>query len=192
MSHFEIVSLSPQYQEEFKNFLLRLDNKTLRNYTRFGTFIDEEAAEKIAARMTKIEPEKELGFILIDKTNGRIAAYAHLEFFAKKGKEHVARMGIVVSPEYQNMGLGKILMKHIIGKAKEIGLTKIWLSVYLDNKVALHFYKSFGFIIEGIFHKEEREGKKFRDVVSMALFLDGSITQEKAIKKYLKVCRSVP
>jgi RimJ/RimL family protein N-acetyltransferase len=58
----------------------------------------------------------------------------------------------------------------MIADAKDKGVEKIWLATYSDNPRALELYRSRGFVVEGIFRKEEKVGRRYRDVVSMALF----------------------
>jgi ribosomal protein S18 acetylase RimI-like enzyme len=59
----------------------------------------------------------------------------------------------------------------MIADAKRMGKEKIWLASYKDNARAFELYRSRRFRVEGLFRKEEKMGKKYRDVISMALFL---------------------
>jgi RimJ/RimL family protein N-acetyltransferase len=63
---------------------------------------------------------------------------------------------------------------------------KIWLTVFSDNTRALVMYKNLGFKIEGIFMNDEMVNKKYRHVVSMALFHDDKkidMTRKKILDK---------
>ena len=51
---------------------------------------------------------------------------------------------IFVSPQYQNIGIGKELMNHVKSKKEEL-----LLKVYIKNKSSVEFYKRQGFRIIG-------------------------------------------
>lgn len=56
----------------------------------------------------------------------------------------------MIDKNYQNKGYGKILMPLILDKLKkEYNCSKIYLSVYDNNKIAINFYKNFGFYFNG-------------------------------------------
>lgn len=49
-----------------------------------------------------------------------------------------------------NLGIGTKLINAIINKAKELGITKLWLMTTNDNLDALKFYQKRGFVLCGI------------------------------------------
>lgn len=49
-----------------------------------------------------------------------------------------------------NSGLGTALIDSMINKAKEIGITRLWLMTTNDNTDAMRFYQKRGFIVKGI------------------------------------------
>jgi len=186
-SSLEIVRLSPDHKERFEDFLLELDKETLRNYTRFGGIIREEVAKKIAIEKANMKPEREQGFIMLDKTGDKIAAYSHLEFFAPKARSHTARSGLVISPTYKGTGVGEIIMEHVVERAKEVGIDKIWASIYWDDKERFELACSLGFIVEAVFVNREKWDGELRSTISMALFVSEPITQEEATERYLEI-----
>lgn len=58
---------------------------------------------------------------------------------------HRAELGIALLKKYTGMGLGKSLMKRILGYAKESGFEQLELTVVSINERAIRLYKSFGF-----------------------------------------------
>lgn len=58
---------------------------------------------------------------------------------------YIGLWDIVVKEEYRGQGLGKVLCGALLGKAKELGITRGYLSVVDANVPAKRLYKSFGF-----------------------------------------------
>lgn len=54
---------------------------------------------------------------------------------------------LYVKTEYQNKGIGEIMLQFAIKKAKERNPPFIWLGVWQDNPAALRFYERYGFEI---------------------------------------------
>jgi ribosomal protein S18 acetylase RimI-like enzyme len=63
--------------------------------------------------------------------------------------------------------IGKALMEECISIAKKLGFDSIWLSVWQENKVAIDFYKKWGFKIIG--YKKFIIGKEVNDDFVMGL-----------------------
>lgn len=95
--------------------------------------------------------------------------------FIIKTKEELKRIGFVLyvlDPESErfelrriaidskNKGYGREVFQRIFELAfEELNVNKVWLDVYHDNEVGIHFYKSLGMVREGVLrenHKEER------------------------------------
>lgn len=52
---------------------------------------------------------------------------------------------IAVLPDYQNRKIGQMFLTKIFNTAKEVGMTKMKLSVRKDNDKAIALYKKYGF-----------------------------------------------
>lgn len=63
--------------------------------------------------------------------------------------------------------IGKALMEESIKIAKQQGFNSIWLSVWQENKVAIDFYKKWGFTVIG--YKKFVIGKEVNDDFVMGL-----------------------
>ena len=53
---------------------------------------------------------------------------------------------IYVLSEYQGRGFGRMIMGHVSDKARELGKVYLWLGVWEENKGAIAFYESLGFV----------------------------------------------
>lgn len=75
---------------------------------------------------------------------------ARLHVEKKPRSRHCATIGIMVHANYQNQGIGRILMNALLDLADNyLKLVRIELEVYTDNQAAVHLYESLGFQIEG-------------------------------------------
>ena len=81
-------------------------------------------------------------FSMIEKKTGEFIG--NIEFFNRVFEE--AEWGIVITTGMQNKGYGKEALKRSVEYGfNELGLTRIYLSVYADNPRAIHVYEDCGF-----------------------------------------------
>ena len=80
---------------------------------------------------------------------------------------------LFVHREYQNQGIGRLLMASAIEKAKEVrGLELLYLSVSLDSKAAIRLYEKVGFVPTGVIKRQIKISNKYYDLSTMWLPLD--------------------
>ena len=167
-------------QKLFEKFLLKLELKTLNEFSNFGSI-----NKKNVALIAENELRKENRIQFFSIINNEIIAYSFLEKFEKQSKKHNCTLGIVVADAWQQKGWGKKICKHMINSAWEKDMEKIWLTVYSDNIHAYSMYKKIGFEIEGIFMYDEKFHGKFKHKISMAIFkkhVNNKSKREKIIK----------
>jgi RimJ/RimL family protein N-acetyltransferase len=160
---------------KFRTFLLSLSEKTLNNFNPFGKITlknIDKLVEKEFSRKDKIKFFTYIG--------NEIISYSYLTLFDKLSKKHNCILGIVIADNWQGKGYGKQICQHMIKTAWKKKLTKIWLTVFIDNIPAQKIYSKLGFELEGIFLDDEIINGKKRTVLSMAIFKD---------KKYSKTNR---
>lgn len=89
-------------------------------------------------------------------------------------KNQRADLGILIGDKsWQNKGMGKEALKLLIKFALDkMNIRKIKALVFKENVLAIKFYKSCGFVEEGVLRKEVYKNGDFKDVVIMALFKD--------------------
>jgi putative acetyltransferase len=106
-----------------------------------------------------------------EKNEQRIIGSASLKFNSQEALKHKAELGLTVHDDYQNIGIGTALLKHVIDIARMKKLSKIFLLVSTDNERAIHMYKKAGFEIEGKLCKESYVNDKYRNEYRMAFFI---------------------
>lgn len=86
-----------------------------------------------------------------------------------EARAHVGTLGIGLVPEARHVGIGAKLIEAALAKAKEKGLSRIELTVRLDNANAKALYERFGFKLEGVNRNDLFVDGRFYDTYSMAL-----------------------
>lgn len=162
-------------EKDIYNFFSSLSDRTLCNFTLYTNANNLKVALGLSRALLKEKNQKIFGLFEREKMVG----FGILKFFAKKSREYVCQLGMVIGDAYQQKGYGKNLIKFMIGWAKTNGYKKIWLNVYSDNIRAIKLYKNFGFQKEGIFMYDECFKGKFRHSISLALFFEVDPREER-------------
>jgi ribosomal protein S18 acetylase RimI-like enzyme len=84
---------------------------------------------------------------------------------------HCGSLGIGIIKEFRGRGIGTELMRNTLEKAKNIGLTRVSLSVREDNHTAMNLYKKMGFEIEGFHRNAVLIGLTYENYYSMGILL---------------------
>lgn len=84
---------------------------------------------------------------------------------------HRVSLGMSVRKDFNNLGLGTVMMKYIMDKAKEMGKLKMELDVRKDNIYAIRLYERFGFELEGTIKKGFYVDDKYIDLLFMGKWL---------------------
>ena len=150
----------------FREFLLGLSQDTLYMFNHFGTDINSSNVDSMVQK--ELSRKDRIKFFSF--AGNKMISYSFLALFDKPTKKHNCILGIVIGDGWQGKGHGKAICKHMVARAWESGLEKIWLNVYSDNPAAIHLYRSAGFEVEGVFMADEIDEKTDRHVISMATF----------------------
>lgn len=85
---------------------------------------------------------------------------------------HTAMLGMGISNEWQNRGIGSLLMEQALEFCKNNSrLEIIWLDVYASNKAGLGLYKKMRFTISGTIPKFFKHENAYYDKIQMYLRL---------------------
>ena len=86
-----------------------------------------------------------------------------------EARAHVGTLGIAVIPPLRGRGIGTKLIEAVISRAWEKGLSRIELTVRIDNAKAKALYERFAFTVEGINRKAFLVDGEYFDTYFMAL-----------------------
>jgi ribosomal protein S18 acetylase RimI-like enzyme len=106
---------------------------------------------------------------LIAVIDGKIIGWCDITALDRPVFAHIGSLGIGVIAPYRGKGIGKVLMKTALQKAKEKGLTRIELTVREKNTSAIALYEQLGFEKEGIHKNAVCIDGKYENHIFMAL-----------------------
>jgi ribosomal protein S18 acetylase RimI-like enzyme len=82
---------------------------------------------------------------------------------------HSSVLGLGVISAYRGQGIGPALLQATLEAAKARGMSRIELTVRVDNERAKRLYESFGFATEGLCRRHMRVDGEYKDSWLMAL-----------------------
>ncbi len=109
---------------------------------------------------------------LIARSEERVVGHLYMFKTPFERRKGVADLLIYIHQDFQNLGLGTLMMKKAIELAKERGLHRIGLTVVADNHSAIRVYEKVGFKKEGIARETfYGDDHRYHDEVEMGLIL---------------------
>ena len=129
--------------------------------------------ERVEGWTSNIDYDTVLAIVAVigEESEQKIIGDASIKFNPHEHSKHKAELGVAVHDDYQNMGIGTALVKHLLNIAKMKKIRKVWLQVNYNNEIAIHIYKKAGFQIEGKLCRERYINGKYRNEYKMAILL---------------------
>jgi RimJ/RimL family protein N-acetyltransferase len=90
-------------------------------------------------------------FPLVAEADGRIVGDITLHMRKIGWKRHLGNVRVVVTKDYQNRGLGTLLINEIVELAGEFGLEKLIAEIHLQAQGAFNAFKKAGFSVKAVF-----------------------------------------
>ncbi|EGT3600711.1 GNAT family N-acetyltransferase [Clostridium perfringens] len=104
----------------------------------------------------------------IAEENGKVIGLGILMNHGNLRKKHVGVITLMVNSDYQNKGVGSLLMDKLINLSESLNIIRLELCVFRDNYKAINLYNKFGFKEEGIKVKSALKNGEYIDEVMMA------------------------
>jgi ribosomal protein S18 acetylase RimI-like enzyme len=133
----EIRGLDPSLLLPLGNFFSRIDTPEIREH-----FSPHEFTDRQAERLCRQQSADQY-FVAVH--DGRILAYGMLRGW-DEGHE-IPSLGICVDPGYRRVGLGDLMMSHLVCVARMKGVPSVRLKVKRDNARAIALYRKVGFTL---------------------------------------------
>jgi ribosomal protein S18 acetylase RimI-like enzyme len=140
-----------------------------------GGGIARQSSEITPAYIThNLTKSIENGICLVVEKQGEIIAEIHSYGLEPKVFKHIlSELTLVVSPQFQGMGLGKLIftafLAHISNNRHDI--LRVELIARESNNKAIELYKKIGFIVEGRFEKRINDATDYLEAdIPMAWF----------------------
>lgn len=127
-----------------------------------------QSIEKIRERYTNI-PANLYILVAVVKDTQKVVGSISVLRPTRPRQLHTGMLGMAVHDDYQVQKIGSRLMEAIIDLAENwLNLTRLELTVYVDNQPALRLYQKFGFMIEGTLRNYAFRDGTFIDAHLMA------------------------
>lgn len=104
----------------------------------------------------------------VAEENGKVIGLGILINHGNLRKKHVGVITLMVNSDYQNKGIGSLLMDKLINLSESLNIIRLELCVFRDNYKAINLYKKFGFKEEGIKVKSALKNGEYIDEIMMA------------------------
>ena len=104
----------------------------------------------------------------VAEENGKVIGLGILMNHGNLRKKHVGVITLMVNSDYQNKGVGSLLMDKLINLSESLNIIRLELCVFRDNYKAINLYKKFGFKEEGIKIKSALKNGEYADEIIMA------------------------
>ncbi|SQB38586.1 GNAT family acetyltransferase [Clostridium perfringens] len=86
----------------------------------------------------------------VAEENGKVIGLGILMNHGNLRKKYVGVITLMVNSDYQNKGVGNLLMDKLINLSESLNIIRLELCVFRDNYKAINLYKKFEFKEEGI------------------------------------------
>jgi RimJ/RimL family protein N-acetyltransferase len=124
------------------------------------------------ARIERWTADPTNSITLIARSEERVVGHLQMYKFPYERRKGVLDLFIYIHQDFQNAGLGTLMMKRAIEFAREAGFHRVGLTVVADNHRAIKVYEKVGFKTEGTrrdtFYGDDR---RYHDEVDMGLIL---------------------
>jgi len=131
--------LTPEDAKLYPDFLAEVSGDDLR--LRFFAAM-REVSHELIDKLIHYDPARAMAFIAIDESSGRMLGVVRLHD-DPDGKG--AEFAIIVRSRLKGHGLGWLMMKHMIGFAKDKGLRTVHGQVLAENSTMLQMCEELGF-----------------------------------------------
>lgn len=160
----EIIYPTEQYLKSFHEALDAVAREQI-----YIEMIEAKPFDETATFQRKLITNKWPVYYAVE--NGKVVGWADITPAANPRLAHRGFLGMGLIKDYRGRGLGTQLLTRALKHAKEIGLEKVELSVYTENKAAVKLYKKMGFTEIGVVKHYRKLNGKYFDSIEMELFL---------------------
>ena len=105
----------------------------------------------------------------------RVVGWCDISPIPRPVQAHCGVLGIGILEQYRRKGIGPALMLATLGKARDMGLTRVELTVRERNTHATALYESLGFRHEGRQRNAVRIDGVYENFLSMAILFDDPV-----------------
>ena len=106
--------------------------------------------------------------VIVAKNGDKILGYAsYAQYRPKVGYQFTMEHSIYIHPEFQNQGIGKVLLTELIGLATKNNVHVLIGGIDANNQSSIEFHQQFGFEIVGRMNEVGYKFDRWLDLVWM-------------------------
>jgi ribosomal protein S18 acetylase RimI-like enzyme len=125
----------------------------------------EEEIDWLARYLSRVEKDQVVG--IVAEVGGRFVGQVQVD--PKGGRSsHVGVLGISISRDYRDIGIGSELMREAENQVSRLGIEVMTLSVFATNERAIHTYEKTGYREVGRIPRHHLKDGVYIDDVIMA------------------------
>lgn len=162
------VSIVPTAEAHFRGLHRALD--IVAREGRYLAFTEAPPWEASLAFYREVIDQDLVQFVAV--RDGDVLGCCDILPMLGQARAHAGRLGIWLVPEARGKGIGAQLLAAAIAKAPHKGITRVELTVRVENLNAKALYERFGFVVEGLQRRSTRVAGEYSDAWAMALLLD--------------------
>jgi acyl-CoA hydrolase/GNAT superfamily N-acetyltransferase len=129
-----------------KDFIYSLSDRSM--YLRFFSERKDMPHERLQKFMT-IDSTKDLLLLAVIRQEEKEQVIGIGEYHIAKN-DYSAEFAFVIRENYQNKGIGKVLLSYLVNIAQKKGLLSFTCTVHMDNQPAVYLLKKMGFEVETV------------------------------------------
>lgn len=134
---FRLRAIHPSDVPALQRAFARLTPEQIRHRTFHHM---NELTTDAATRLANVAPAHGAAYVVVDD-EGEIRGEAR--FYLDAGKPS-AEFAVIVDPTLLGLGIGRALMRRLVGDARRRGLRELWGSVLAENALMLDFSQRLG------------------------------------------------
>ncbi len=110
--------------------------------------------------------------VVVATTDGQVVGWGSLNAFnPRPAYDNVVDLSVYVERAWRGRGVGKALLPHLLGLARQIGYHKMVLATFPYNDAGLALYRRLGFTPVGVYHEQGQLDGRWVDVLIMEQLL---------------------
>jgi len=142
-----VRAIKPADKDNFQAAFNEFDERSiyLRFFTDNKTFTEKEILQAV-----DVDFERIVALVTCIKDNGgeKIIGGGRFFVFGEANPPDKAEVAFMVSNDYQSLGIGGMMLKHLAGIAREMGIKGFYAEVMAGNTGMLTVFKRSGFPIQ--------------------------------------------
>ncbi|HVN46854.1 MAG TPA: bifunctional acetate--CoA ligase family protein/GNAT family N-acetyltransferase [Steroidobacteraceae bacterium] len=139
--------IRPEDAARHRQFLAQVTPQDL--YLRFFSGVRELPAADLA-HLTQLDYDREMAFVAVATDAAGVEEIVGVSRASCDPDNSAAEFAVLVRSDLKGQGLGKVLMRKLIGYCRARGTRELWGNVLAENTAMLHLASSLGFRVRGI------------------------------------------